>query len=49
MIDANEEFVVYEDGFLKAFGAEVSGTIIANSDSTFAGTLTAGSIIAGDV
>ena len=47
IIDADNKFVVYEDGFMKATGAEVSGTIIADKGSTFAGTITAGSIIAG--
>ena len=49
VIDANGDFVVYEDGFLKASGAEVSGTIIAGEGSTFGGVIKAGTIIGGDI
>ena len=49
VIDANGDFVVYEDGFLKASGAEISGTIIAGEGSTFDGVIKAGTIIGGDI
>ena len=49
IIDADKKFVVYEDGFMEATGANVSGTIIAGEGSTFGGVIKAGTIIGGDI
>ena len=47
--DTGQEFIVYEDGYFEATGAKISGTVIADSNSTFAGLIEAGTIKASTI